>query len=338
MLFTLLLIGVTFYFLFKNNEMKQMLPVLKEASAVYLIFGLLLMLLFNVSEALAIRVLMKSFSYDLSFGKCLKYAFIGFYYCSITPGASGGQPVQVYYMKRDGIEIGASSLSILIITASYQAGILLIGLVMFFLRPALISESIGTIGYLVVLGAGFNLTLVVFFACVAFQKSFLEQIISGCIRLLVRLKIIKNADASLRKAKIHLAKYQEGAGHLKKNPRILLYTLAILSLQILCRLSVAYAVFQAFGLRGYDYIDILALQTMLALAMEFLPLPGAVGATETGFLAINKLIFGAGTLVPAMLLSRGISYYAFLLISGVVSLAAQIADNGRHARKNGDLR
>ncbi|HML47536.1 MAG TPA: UPF0104 family protein, partial [Clostridia bacterium] len=63
----------------------------------------------------------------------------------------------------------------------------------------------------------------------------------------------------------------------------------------------------------------------LALGVEYLPLPGAVGAAEAGFLEVNKRIFGSKHLVPATLLTRGISFYAFLIISGIVSMFAHIA-------------
>ena len=327
------MIGVTFYIIFKNNEIEQIIPIIKEASAFYLILGLILMLLFNICEAWAIKVLMKSFSYIPTFGQCLKYAFIGFYFCAITPSASGGQPMQVYYMKKDGIEIGSATLGILIITVAYQIGMLLLGLLMFLLRPVLVSGNLGLSVYFLAFGVAANLIMVITFLSIAFHKSFLKNIMFGGIRLFARMKIIKNVDLALQKVEVHLEEYQICADHIKKNTRILVYILAIIITQILTRLSVAFVVYKAFGLHGYNFIDIVALQTMLALAVESLPLPGAIGASETGFLAINTKIFGASKLVPAMLLSRGINFYFFLLISGVISLAVQISDKAVLVRK-----
>ena len=34
--------------------------------------------------------------------RCIQYSFIGFFYSGITPSATGGQPVQLYYMNKDG--------------------------------------------------------------------------------------------------------------------------------------------------------------------------------------------------------------------------------------------
>ena len=37
-----------------------------------------------------------------SLWRCIQYSFIGFFYSGITPSATGGQPVQLYYMNKDG--------------------------------------------------------------------------------------------------------------------------------------------------------------------------------------------------------------------------------------------
>ncbi len=329
LLFSVLLILVTFYFVLRESQINELLLTIKNADPFYLGIGLLAMLLFVASEAFGIRVLLKSFAYRLSLWKCLKYSFIGFYFSSITPGASGGQPAQVYYMKRDGVEIGSSSLAILVITVSYQVGILLIGLTMFSVRPALILQNLGFTKYLVAYGVLVNLCLVVTFVCVALNRDLLRRILSGFLRLLKLLKIMKNTDPVMHKAEIQLENYQKGIAYIKENPRALLRAFCAILAQILSRLSVAYVIYKAFGLGGYSYLDIVALQAVLALAVESLPLPGAVGATEAGFLAVNRLLFGADKLLPAMLLSRGISYYAFLLLSGGVTLEAQLAAGKR---------
>ena len=68
----------------------------------------------------------------------------------------------------------------------------------------------------------------------------------------------------------------------------------------------------------------LALTTGLYLAVASLPLPGAVGAAEGGFLRAMAIFFGLGLVTPAVLVSRGISFYTFLLISGGVTLLVHL--------------
>lgn len=44
----------------------------------------------------------------------------------------------------------------------------------------------------------------------------------------------------------------------------------------------------------------------------------AVGASEAGFLGIYQFLFPESYLNSAMLLSRGVSFYLFVLITGIV--------------------
>ena len=91
------------------------------------------------------------------------------------------------------------------------------------------------------------------------------------------------------------------------------------------------AVYHAFGLTGSSAMSIICTQALVTLAVSNLPLPGAVGASEGGFVAAMALFFGPALVTPAVLLSRGISFYAFLLVSAAITLAMHL----RARRKSG---
>ena len=69
----------------------------------------------------------------------------------------------------------------------------------------------------------------------------------------------------------------------------------------------------------------MGLQLLLSVSVEMMPLPGAVGISESVFLVLYDAIFGARYLYSAVVLSRGISYYLPLLVSGFVTLGARVA-------------
>ena len=62
----------------------------------------------------------------------------------------------------------------------------------------------------------------------------------------------------------------------------------------------------------------IGLQAMLYATVSGIPLPGAVGVSESGFMNIFKQIFTAETISGAMLINRGVSFYLFVIISGIV--------------------
>ena len=86
---------------------------------------------------------------------------------------------------------------------------------------------------------------------------------------------------------------------------------------------IPYFIYRAFHLTAFGMIDFIALQSVLYLAVCFLPIPGSAGASESGFVKLFKVLFQSALIVPAMLLSRVASFYFILLFSGAVSLAMQ---------------
>ena len=71
--------------------------------------------------------------------QCIRYSFIGFFYSCITPSASGGQPAQIYYMSKDGLDVSISTLVLMIVTITYKAVLVLVGfVVLLFMGPVIL--------------------------------------------------------------------------------------------------------------------------------------------------------------------------------------------------------
>ena len=68
-------------------------------------------------------------------------------------------------------------------------------------------------------------------------------------------------------------------------------------------------------------VTIVVLQGMISVAVDMLPLPGGMGISESLFLSIFAPICGTLTL-PAMVISRGLSYYTELILSAVMTVVA----------------
>jgi len=328
----LVLIGATLYYLFRNNDMKDLLGVVEQTNPLYLLLGLVLMFVFVASEGMGIQVLLWSLKYRDSFWKCLKYSFLGFYYCSIMP-ASGGQPIQIYYMSKEGISPGDAALAILIITIAYQIGILFICLAMLLFRLRFLMENLGVVKYFAIFGAAVNAVGIFLYLSAALHSGFVEKIIAFFVRLLAKIRIVREPEKTMEKVDAQLANFCKAAAYVRGNPKVIFLTLISIVIQVLSRLSVAYAVYRAFGLSGFGFLDILALQAFLALGVEYMPIPGTVGVAEAGFIAANSRIFGADRLVAATLLTRGINYYAYLLLSGAVAVAEQLSLTFRGRKK-----
>ena len=73
------------------------------------------------------------------------------------------------------------------------------------------------------------------------------------------------------------------------------------------------------------------MQAVLFISVSALPLPGAVGVSESGFMIIYKTLFPANILSSAMLISRGISFYLLILVSGLIISITYLRNlDGKH--------
>lgn len=113
------LIGwAVFRLLFKDQELSDIIKDLHMAHKGWLVLGVLFVFLFVAGESVIIKYMLTMFKQKIKFRTCLKYSFIGFFFSYITPSSSGGQPAQMYYMKKDGIKLGHSTVIMLVITVT----------------------------------------------------------------------------------------------------------------------------------------------------------------------------------------------------------------------------
>ena len=80
----------------------------------------------------------------------------------------------------------------------------------------------------------------------------------------------------------------------------------------------------------YTFFTVFSMQSILFITVSAIPLPGSVGSSESGFLTLFKTLFPANTLSSAMLLSRGISFYSFVIISGLIVLFIKVSRKNRN--------
>ena len=105
--------------------------------------------------------------------------------------------------------------------------------------------------------------------------------------------------------------------------------------QRFCLFFVTWMVYRSFGLSGTPMGLVVILQAVISVAVDMLPLPGGVGVSEGLFMTMFEPVFGE-KLLPGMLLSRGISYYALLIISAVLTFIAHFNLVRRSFQKQGN--
>ena len=137
-------VTITFYIIFKNNDVTEIFEVIKTVDKRWLIVATIFMSFFVIAEGVNIARTLKLLNCKISFKKGIKYALVGFFFSSVTPSASGGDPMQIYYMKKDGLPIGHSALAILTEFSSFQIVTIIMAIIGFLVNYKFIENKVFT--------------------------------------------------------------------------------------------------------------------------------------------------------------------------------------------------
>lgn len=331
--FLLLMIGATVYIVFRDTSLSDVWSTIVSVDPFWLSLAAAASLFstFLLGYALFIS-LRRLCGQRVSLRRCLDYALVGSYYSAITPSSTGGQPMQLYEMCAgdDGLDVSHASLALLLVNVAYQTAVLLLPAGLTVLRFRFVTENVHGFQWFLLFGIFVSLFIILFIVFAMFSKTFVYTVCHGVIHFLHRIHIVKNEEKVLAKADAHIGTYRAGAKTFLSKPLVFVEVFLVYLVQMCALFSISYFVYRAFGLSEYALIDVLALQSVLYLAVCFLPVPGGAGATETAFLSLFRTMFPSGMIVSAMLLSRLVSFYLILLISGVSCVALQLR-RSRHA-------
>lgn len=116
----ILLIGITFFILFKDENFNDIYGALKSVNIIYILIAVLCMFANIICESINTRRTLKVLNENTNIFKCIKYTLLNFFFSAITPSSSGGQPMEVYYMHKEDISAANATLAVLIQLCAFQ--------------------------------------------------------------------------------------------------------------------------------------------------------------------------------------------------------------------------
>lgn len=316
---------LTFYLILKDYSLPELWSGLSQAKPGYVLAGFLMMLIYQVCVSINIRALLRAFSgRDPGFLRATKTAYIGFYFNNVTPSASGGQPMEMFYLSRHGYPLSHTSVIFILLGLFYNIALILVSLVLFFARKDFIIQNLDYVRYFLFAGIAFFFFLTLALFLLVYKPAFIRRVAEWALRLLKRFGLVKQVE----KWELSLEKYLSGFEHSSetfwRDPKLIFTLLVTSAIEIFALFSVpAWVVFALGAEPSSDiFISNVALQSVLYLSSAFVPTPGAVGVTESSFLTLFSDVLRSDQLVPAMILTRIINLYGFLIISGIISAQA----------------
>ncbi len=288
----------------------------KKMDPLYLLFALIFWMIHTLLDACRISLLCQGVTGKwCSMKTSIEVILTGAFLAAVTPFQTGGLPVQLYLLKRDGISYGKGTLIILLRAIFYSIMMLIL---LPFLFPILTKEYETTSIKILSKYSLIVYPIIVLIIAIALIK---PDIIK---RLMYRLTLIKGKKRRATKWTFKLFKeikeMKDGFWYFVKNKKW--HSVANFLLTFLTYIPyffIAPLLLKGVGI-NVSFIRIAFLQFIVILFTFFSPTPGAAGVSEGVFAIMFVGITGKGILGVFTILWRFFTFYLSALVGGIMTL------------------
>lgn len=333
----ILLLGLTAWILISNNDFSKFPVLIGKTNKSFLVLAFFCMILYWVCDAYIIHRMKRMLNIRGGFLSSFKLAMIGQYYGAITPFATGGQPAQICSLAHEGVQIGTASSLLITKFLMYQFVVTFYSIFMFILKFSLISREARLAIPFIIMGCFLNFFALLVIIGFFFNEKLFRRIFARIFTTGHRLRVIKDISKSENKLNKYLMDFKLSIDRMKENKKTTFILILITFIQLTFYFSITFFVYLAVGLREVPYFHIVGIQSLLYMAVSFMPTPGTIGASEGGFYILYSSIFPNNILTFIMLLSRFIEYYFGIIVGGLFTLFDFILRKNKKISPNYDF-
>ena len=307
---------------FGNQELHDAWDAVRRLDLLYILGLLGCWAVYAGGDGVGIWFCLRRQGFRLSVGAIVRITLCGFFYSNITPGASGGQPMQVAAMNKAGVPVGNGTTTVTIRLICNQFMVSVLSLAFLIANRGFIYRQLEGAIWFVRVGWVINFAVVPLVLLAAFRRAWIRKLVNGLISLLARIRILKDPETTRRSADEVLDTYHTALNSLLRSPGEIIRQCLCSTASLLALTGSIVFVYHAFGMSGTPWYHLMTLAFVLFVSASYTPLPGASGAQEGGFLYYFRGIFTGGTIGLALLVWRFFTYYLFIFV-GVINLLVE---------------
>lgn len=304
-----------------KDDFDEIINHLKNLNYGYLSLAFLAVILYWLIRSLALHKFTKKFKNDNKYLSSLQLMLRTQFFNAITPFSTGGQPYQIYYLTQEGLNTKKATNVIIQNFIVYQIALVFLGIIAvtynFFFH---VFNKVALLSHLVLLGFLMNTIVIVVMFIVSFSEKMNKKLISLAITFLTKLHLVKDKEKKLKEWDNHITEFHKGAEILLKDKWDFIKTILYNLFALCCLYSIPVLILFAMGdFSSFSILTAIITSAYVMLIGSFVPIPGASGGLEYGFIAFYGNFVGGAKLKTIMLLWRFVTYY-FGLIVGSVAL------------------
>ena len=289
-------------------------------------------------EGLILLVFCRLYTRQYKFHQGLATSLIGQFYCNVTPGASGGQPMQIYTLKSQGIQVSNAASIMVMSFILYQSSLIIfdvVALIVEWEHVLSITVDIPQWGWhlpmwpIIIVGFLLNLSVIFLLLLMSYSHKFHNFILHHVIGFLGKIRIIKDPDGVRESLRVQVENFKIELKRLASNIPVLTIQVLFYFVILFMRDSIPY--FSALAVHatgpmfdnGVNFVNVVhvAFRTSFhQMVTGLIPLPGSAGVSELFYSYLFASDFqGVGVLNSSQILWRTATFHIVLLVSGIVA-------------------
>ena len=298
--FVLIATGLAIFFALKDDA-KEIWHYLSTADVKYLLIVLGVMAGCIMVRSFILFCFAHLFTRKYHFHQAIAVDQIGQFYNAITPGASGGQIMQAYTYKKQGVQVSSAVSILAMYSIVYQVILIIFGTLSFAIKY----QAITSIGFihtglkwnnmnldlpiwpLTIVGFLLNVGVIFIVFLMGYWHGFHNFVMGPIVNLLSKIKLVKNPDKMRENLRIQVENFKIEFRRLSTNIPFLILVVVSFTLYMLLKFSIPYFVGLALGNQSHlgvgGFWDCIFLSNYHQMITGLVPIPGSAGVSEFVF-------------------------------------------------------
>ena len=317
-LIIILFTALVLYFSLKDDY-EVVIDTLLNLNVWYLLVGFFLLFSYWFFKSIVMWLMTKHFKKNYRFRQAARMTVETNFFHAVTPFSTGGQPYEIYSLKKAGVKIVDSTNISIQSFITYQIALVSLGTIAIITNYFLnFYPSNAALAKLVTIGFIANFLVIVGLFILTFYKKLSKKIVNFFLTILVTLKILKNKQERKEKIEAYLNDFHQGATILLKNKAEFFGCVVLQLLALIAEYMIPFALIIGSGLSYVNPIIVIITSAYVMLIGSFVPIPGGTGGLEYGFVAFFGNFIKGGGLNAIMLVWRFITYYFGMILGAIV--------------------
>ncbi len=337
----ILVTGIAIFLSLKDNFADTALALRTSNWRILLLIMAMVVFSYLV-DGLIVFVFARLYTRRYKYHQGLATSMVGAFFNAVTPSASGGQIMQVYTMRKQGVEPSNGASIMVMSFILYQIVLVVLGAVAVLIKWDLLSSmenftielgslSIKEIPVIVftIFGFAINLSVIMLLVLMSYSHKFHNLIMHYGIGFLGRLKIIKNPDKLRESLRIQVENFKIELRRLQSNIPVTILIMLLFAISLVSKYCIPWlagialdayneTVTGAISFKGFW--DSIFLSSYHQMITGLIPLPGSAGVSEYFFLVIYKGFFDTyANTVAAQIIWRTATFHIVVLFAGLVT-------------------